>query len=288
MTTQHFRARLIVAVLGVLLCAPAALSQPAATGPFAKVPALPTVCYAETDPFIDKLDAAREAMQAEWYKQNDVNAKIEEDLQNIDPMEMASRMQQWMMSNPQEAMKYAQAAQATGEESQTAVPELNAAEMKFDTEQKDLVARYKAALEQTHAPAEARMAALVKKLEAAGECGFGDTECAMPDWAWVEYDVIQKQRDAAYQASCPQWWGATGQVHGYLKRYRDWLVTKYIPAWKANDDARLTQYAIMNTPAASWKSTIPYQSADKYMRVTRELFINRETGPNCNAKGCRG
>jgi hypothetical protein len=159
--------------------------------------------------------------------------------------------------------------------------------MAFETEHKELVAGYAAALKQAHAPAEAKIAAVSKKLADAGECGFGDTECAVPDWAWAEYDAYQQQRDVAYQATCVQWWSATGKVHGYLKRYRDWLVTKYVPSWKANDDVRLAQYAIMNTPAASWKSTIPYQSANKYMNRVSELFRNRETKPHCTAKGCR-
>jgi hypothetical protein len=288
MKTTILRGLPFAATCAGLLFAGAAHSQAAAAGPFTKVPPLTTQCYTGTDPFEAKLDAASEAVAKEYEKQSAINAKIEEDFQSIDPMEMAAKMQQWMMSNPQEAMKYAQGAQATGEALNTAVPELNAATAKFDAERKDLRTKYQAALNTAYAPADARMAAMNKKLADANECGFGDTECRVPDWAWAEYDAVQKQRDAAYLATCAQWWVATSPIQGYLKRYRDWLTQKWIPSWVQNDQARITQYAIMNTPAASYKSTIPYQSAIKYMGVVRELFAMRDTKPICNAKGCRG
>jgi hypothetical protein len=271
-----------------LLFAGVAHSQAAPAGPFAKVPPLPTQCYTATDTFEAKLDAASEAVAQEQERQAAINAKIEEGFQSVDPMEMAAKMQQWMMSNPQEALKFAQAAQATGEAINTAAPELNAASAKFEAERKDLHAKYQSALKTAYAPADAKMTAANKKLSNANECGFGDTECTVPAWAWAEYDAVQKQKDAAYQATCAQWWVATGPIHGYLKRYRDWLTQKWIPSWVQNDQARTTQYAIMNTPAASYNSTIPHQSAVKFMGVARELFAMRNIQPICNAKGCRG
>ena len=65
MTTQLFRRQLLAAALGAFVCAPAVLSQPAATGPWAKVPAFPTVCYSGNDPFVAKIEAAQTAAQAD-------------------------------------------------------------------------------------------------------------------------------------------------------------------------------------------------------------------------------
>jgi hypothetical protein len=89
----------------------------AAAGPWAKVPAFPTGCYQNVapnsaDPFYAALEAAKAAVAADRERQVAINAQIEQDFNNIDPMEKAQRMQQWMMSNPQEAMAFAQAAQA--------------------------------------------------------------------------------------------------------------------------------------------------------------------------------
>lgn len=283
MRMHILRWQLVAAAFAGLLFAGAAHSQAAPAGPFAKVPALPTACYTDGDPFVARIEAAHAATQAEVYKQQEINAKIQEDYQNIDPMDMAAKMQQWMMSNPQEAMKYMQTTQSMGQEAQTVAPELNAAEMAFGTEKEDLTKGYGAALTQAYAPVEARTAAMNKKLEAeAAGCGEG----CLPPWAQVEWDAIQKDRDAAYRATCARWWTASGPIHDYLKRNREWLLTKYVPSWQKHDEVKLTQYAIMNTPAASWKSTVPLQEAVDYMGVARTLFALREDKPHCTPQGC--
>jgi hypothetical protein len=277
----------LAAACAGLLFASAAHSQAAPGDPFAKVPPFPTVCYTEGDPFAARLDAAMDAVAKEQEKQSAINAKIEEDFRNIDPMEMASRMQQWMMDNPEEAMKYAQATQALGREVNTVAPELNAASARFEVEDDELLAKYKATLTQAYGPVKARMADLDKRVEAVNGCGMFVGECAAPDWAYAEYDGLVKEMDAAYRATCAQWWSAVGPIHGYLKRYRDWLTQKWIPTWIQNEQVRLTQYAIMNTPAASYRPTIAYQSAHKYMGVASAMFVWRETRPNCPARGCK-
>ena len=101
------------------------------------------------------------------------------------------------------------------------------------------------------------------------------------------YNAIQKLRDTAYQGVCATYWSATGQVHGYLKRYRDWLSTTWIPSWIKTDEARLAQYAIMNTPAASWKSTIPQETAIKYLETARGTVCPApDASRAARAKGC--
>ena len=60
MSAIHIRAPLVALVLA-LLCTAEASAQAAATGPFAKVPAFPTACYAGNDPFVAKIEAAAES-----------------------------------------------------------------------------------------------------------------------------------------------------------------------------------------------------------------------------------
>ncbi len=285
MSAIHIRAPLVAVVLA-LLCAAEASAQAAATGPFAKVPAFPTACYAGNDPFVAKIGAAKTSVQADVENQTAVNATIEEAYRNIDPMEMSSRMQQWMMSNPQEAMKYMQAAQSLGQ-SQDQLHGLLAEEGAFNEEKQGLPARYQSALKQAYALADARQAALDKKVEAAGQCEGRHIGCNMTDADWAEHDAIQKQRDAAYQATCAQYFGAAGQVPGYLKRYREWLLTKRLPYAQRGADAKLSQFAIMNTPAASWQSTDPGERAVKYMSDAESLYGLRDSAPNCTTAGCK-
>lgn len=80
---------------------------------------------------------------------------------------------------------------------------------------------------------------------------------------------------------------AAGQVPAHLKRYREWLATKCIPAGESGDSTRLTQYAIMNTPAASWKSTDAGEQTIKYMSAAESLYRLPDIEPNCTAAGCK-
>jgi hypothetical protein len=131
------------------------------------------------------------------------------------------------------------------------------------------------------------MAALNKRLADHG-CSFGSGECTQPDWAQPELEAVLRMADSAYQAACPRWWGAKGEISTYLKRHRDWLVTKYLPTYGQIDDLRVQQFAIMNTPAASYKSTLPHQKADLYMNEIGTLYHMRPAKPYCTSIGCEG
>jgi hypothetical protein len=125
------------------------------------VPALSTACYAGTDPFAGKVDAALTAVKADRAKQAAINKKIADAHKAMDPMEQAQRMQQWMMDNPEEAMKYMQGLQSMGtEEGQAEVMEDPREQAAFEAERKDLIKRYRAGLAQAFAPADARWGAV--------------------------------------------------------------------------------------------------------------------------------
>jgi hypothetical protein len=290
MDASNFRALPIaVAVVGLAfsecVAAPAVPSAP--EGPFARIPALTTSCYRERDPFAAKLEAAEAAVAKDRESQEAINARIEDDFNKLDMMEKSQRMTQWMMDHPQDAAKYMQANQAVGTGMQTASPELANEEKKFNDGYKDLVDRYNAAMKQARAPADARMAALNKKLADFG-CSLGSGECTLPDYAQPELEAVLRMADAAYQAACPQWWGAKGEIPAYLKRHRDWLVTKYLPTYGQIDDIRVQQFAIMNTPAASYKSTLPHEKASPYIKEIGKLYQMRPDKPYCTSVGCEG
>ena len=263
------------------------VAAPAPAGPFARIPALSTACYAQGDPFLSRLEAAKEAVAKDREKQEEINARIKADFDKLDPMEMSQRMQQWMMDNPQEATRYMEASQAAGTSIQTGSSGLADEEMQFNKGYKDLAARYDAAMKQARAPADARMTALNKRLADFG-CSFGSGECTLPDYAQPELEAVLRMADAAYQAACPRWWGASGEIPAYLKRHRDWLLTKYIPTYEQIDGLRVQQFAIMNTPAAAYKSTLAYQKADPYMNDIWTLYQMRPSKAYCTSVGCEG
>ncbi len=291
MTLNTFRAPLAAAACACLFASVAGAQTPAtraapATGPWTKVPAWPTACYTGSDDFATKAEASRAALESDIERQKGVNAQIEEQYHSIDPMEMAQRMQQWMMSNPQEATKYMQAAQSLGQ-SQDQLQALLAEEGTFNQERQGLPTQYQSALKQAYAPADARQAALDKKIEAAGQCEGHHIGCDMTEADWAEHDAIQKQRDTAYQATCAQYFGAAGKVPDHLKRHRNWLVSKRIPYSQRGADAQLSQFAMMNTPAASWQSTDASEQAVKYLANAEALYGLRDVAPNCTAAGCK-
>lgn len=274
------------AALGALLCSFSFQVDAASTDAWAKVPTLPSACYSGADPSVAKLEAAKTAVQTDKDRQSAVNEKIRAEYDSIDPMEKSARMQQWMMSNPQEAMKYMQNQQTIGNAAQTTALSSSAKKMALDEEKQDLVRSYASALKQAYAPAMARWNALTKKL-GMSESDPGLSESGTPDWAYAEQDAIKRLKDQEYQAVCPQWWGATGKIPAYLKRYKDYLTTDRIPNQVKVDEIVAQTYAMMNTPAASWRSTATHDAVIDYLGIAQSLFDQRDVEPRCTAQKCR-
>jgi hypothetical protein len=287
MNTQLSRAPLAAAALACLVAPVPAFAQ-AAAGAWAKVPALTTLCYRfageENEPFYAKLEAAKAAIQAEREKQDAINAKIAEDFQSIDPMEMASRMQQWMMSNPEEAMKFMQGQQAMAEQ----LPEDLAAQAEDakarDAEWNALLRRYEDALLAAYAPMNAALDKLgygkrTDRKDLLYPRFMGDPGMSHAEWA--EGERINAAADQAYRSLCPQWWGANGQFHAYLKKQKEWFVKQRIPELEKGDAPLLQQYAIMNTPAATYRSTAELQGVIEYLDLAWKVFSERDGQPRC-------
>ena len=280
---------LITAAVVGLICAPAFSATPAAAPAslWSRVPAFPTACYSGNDPFDGRLDAAVAAVNASRDRQLAINKRIEDEYKNIEPMEMASRMQQWMMSNPQEAMKYMQGMQAVGDDFNARMPEMNAAQMRFDSEQKALLKRYQTALDTAYAPGYARHAALKKKVGVPPEYPSVRSESgSTPDWVVAEEDAALRQLDAAYASNCTQWWPAAGQAPAWLKTYRAWLAQDFIPFSQQAASQNAQTYAIMGTASASWKDTAEYDGVIKYLEMVGNVYGTREAKPRCTPAEC--
>lgn len=291
MSAMHVRAPLAAAAVACLLGSSPTFAQ-SASAPWAKVPPLSTLCYQwagdawdVSEPFIGKLEAAKAAITADLEKQDAINWKIQEEFQSIDPMEMASRMQQWMMSNPEEAMKFMQGQQAMAEQVTDDVNALQEREKARDAEWKALVKRYEDARIQAYAPAQARLDAVrgktTKRENLLYPSFMGDPSDSHAVWA--EGEAVNAAADKAYQAMCPQWWGANGQFHAYLKQQKAWFINERIPELERVDAPKLQQYAIMNTPAASYRSTAEMKGVIEYLDLAWKVFAERDSKPRCTA-----
>jgi len=276
----------LAAGAGVLVAA-TLYAQPA-TGPWAKVPAFPTACYVsqENEKFHTKLDAALEAVQADHSQQNDINAKIRDSAKNVDPMELARRLQENMMKDPQGAMKYMQGIQDLGQGYQAQQQVTFDKEAQLEAEEKALIQRYRTALEKSYAPGNARWDALKKKLGIAPD-SRGPGESGVPDWAWKEWEVILREWDRAYQATCAQWWNVAGPMHAHMKRYKDYLVQERIPHYQKHfDEPTLKNYQMMNVSSKGYKSVAEFAAVEDYIKRAGRIFSERMDRPRCTAQRC--
>jgi hypothetical protein len=84
--------------------------------PWSLVPALPTACYGKQDDFDEVVAQRLATLGEESTRQDDINSKITRapsaqlNAGTVDPYEMARRITENMMKDPQNAMKPAQAA----------------------------------------------------------------------------------------------------------------------------------------------------------------------------------
>ena len=262
----------------------------AAADPWAKVPALTTSCYQADgrdlarDPFYARLEGAKDAVAADKERQETVNATIEERFRSLDPAQQAARMQQWLMANPQEAMKYMQGIQAAANSSAAGVMDDMKEQQARDAALLALTKKYDDARRQAYAPAEARVKALqgaaYRPAAVVSNLGLDDPRDSAA--ARAEKHAIRRVMDNAYQALCPQWWGANGQFQTFLKNERNRMRQQRVTYLESFDATRTQQYMIMNTPAASFQSAATHKVAIEYMDLVRKVVNLRESSPRCS------
>ena len=275
----------------------------AATGPWARVPAFPAGCYQNVapntaDPFYANLEAAKAAVAADRERQGAINAQIEQDFNNIDPMEKAQRMQQWMMSNPQEAMAFAQAAQAAPAQAEADIATLTQ-QTKAPAEAWNAVRKsYDDARIAAYAPIEPRRKALAasrgyaysaapKDLAVAYTGFFQDPSTSSAEWS--EGEQIAKALNQAYEVMCPQWWGANGKVQAFMKQQKAWFISERIPFLQKGDGPLLQQYAMMSTPAATYRSTAQFKAVEEYLDLAWKVYNDRDSQARCaTPRDCDG
>jgi hypothetical protein len=282
----------LTAVAAGFVCAQAWAAPPAApASPWAKVPALPTACYSSQDKWQEQNTAAFDALQQEHYEQNNINDAIRQnatDTFGADPMAVAERMQQAMMEDPENAQKIMEQMMQQSQQAQAEAPARHAKEQQFDDESKALMKQYEAALEKASAAGNARLQALTAKykpMEGTGDLWLRYGDPGEPAWVRPEAHAIMSDWDKAYAATCTQWWGANGQFHAFMKRYRDFLVQERVPyEQKTGDAATLRHYQQIGVSSEGWRTTTDFEAAEDYMKMALSLFEQRATGPYCGPK----
>lgn len=191
-------------------------------------------------------------------------------------MLLASRMQEMMMKDPQNAMKYMQTMGATdATATQAEQAQYLQRTQQMEAEEKELLKRYQAALATAYAPARAKFAALRKRLGITEGWGVGETG---PASNFAEYDALKREADQGYAAMCAQWFGASGSMQAFLKRYKDYLVKERIPADEKPDAQALANYAMFDIPAESYRSTAKHRAVEDYLNLAGALVRGTRSG----------
>lgn len=263
-------------VLAAAWTAPLAAASP--SEPWAREPAFPTSCYQESDDFDQRLTAAREAVEGDRDLQRNLNQKLSDQLKEIDPMELASRQQQYMMDHPQEAMALMQRNLDVGQEGTAAALRNNEDRERLVQELEEIDTRYRAALDAQVGPFVAKF----KDLDARAQedlVGVGEMWAYAP-WAVKEFNELTRQENAAYEKVCAEWWAASGPFHGWMRRLKDNLVER-IPHREEADNVGAGFMVIMiSTPEASYKSTATLDAINEHMNEASRVFAKRRPRPN--------
>jgi len=254
----------------VALASPALMrAQSAAADPWSRVPSLPTACYYDHADF-ERFDNAYMALVAETARQKKINDDLQNQLNSMDGMVKAQKMQAFMMKNPQKAMEVMQAMQAGAVTATNTVQTSSTEGPKLDQELEALHVKFRAEITSLIKPIDDRAAAFANAHSKPGEAGYVFTSKADE----AQYHAIVKERNAAYDKVCASWWGANGQVHAWFGRYKTLLVNE-AQGYDANSAAIVTQMQILDAPSGGYRSTYSFEAASRYLERARSIFQNR-------------
>lgn len=224
---------------------------------------MPTTCFAD-EGFDAKVHAASQEMITDKDKQQALNDKILERFNKMDPMEKMSRMQAFMMKNPQAAAKMIETSANLGTDAGTAMPQLAAAGERLEKERDGHKKAMDAAIDEALKPLRAKEEAIVKsKTTLIGEARVPAFTTAA---AYAEYVTIIGEENAAIEKACAPFFGAKGKFPTWLEQYRTEISDKEVAFSNASDAAMMQQVAIIETPEGGFQSVGVFDGARNYLR----------------------
>lgn len=248
------------------------LGQASSTAdPWKRVPA-PTSCYVN-DGYAEKLDQAREAIAADMEKQNELNATVKEKFEAMDMREKMSRIQAYMMKDPQAAMKMMQAQQAGAESMRSDITQSAADAEALSKELETVTANFNAAANAVAKPFQAKRNELIK---AKAKTTMEGASFAFESQADIDsYLALFAQENVAYEKMCEPFFGPNGAFTNWLSAYRTKVVQKTIDGGVAQDAIIAGQMIIMDTPTGGYRSTAPLKGVRDYMQQVIQVYAVR-------------
>lgn len=265
-----------LAAAALALCGGIGAARAAESEVWSRVPALPTGVY-QQDGFAQKVEAAGEKAESDRLRQEKINNELSAKVRDLDPMELASRQQQYMMDHPQEAMAMMQRNAQLGETFANDGVANAEERLRLDQELDEIDARYKTALDRALAPVKARFADLdvrANKDPLRTEAGN-----FYKPWAVKEWNGIAAEENAVYERVGAEWWGAAGPYHGWLKRLRAYHA-KVIPGGEEAENlgAGFMVQAV-GTPTAGFKPVSSLRAVYDYLAAAGKVFARRRAEP---------
>ena len=276
MTPRALGTTVFLAAFSAGLLGPTTAATAAEPDPWTKVPAFPTKAY-QSDGFADELAAAHEALVRDIDRQTKTNDALAAKVKELDPMEVASRQQQYMMDHPEEAMKLMQRNQQLGQTYSSAevasYDELKPLMAELD----EIDARCKAALERALAPVNAKYADLDKRAQK--DIIVAEAGDFYAPWAVKEFNGLRGEENAAYESFSKTWWGPSGAYQGWLSRYREHLAKLVPQREEAENIGAGFMVQIVGTPDAAFKPTGGLSAVKEYMEEIDKIFARRRYEP---------
>lgn len=248
--------------------------------PWSLVPALPTACYGKQDNFDEVVEQRLATLAEEIERQDNINSEITRatsaqlNAGTMDPFEMARRMNENIMKDPQNAMKTAQAAKESVQPSRQANLEQEKQEREQKTALAGLVARYQATLKavttdsSSYWGSEGSLAPRGDGVSKGGGAWMHDVGATQDMDQAIAYS---RKVDRVYETQmCPQWW-KTGPFHTWLAGYRAFLVAD-IPR---QEEAEAKEYAplkLTGVKLEDYRSTLKMKAVNKFLLRIQDVY----------------
>ena len=228
----------------------------AAQNPWAVVPAFPAACYTEGDPFPAQIEAAFEANQVALGRQEQINEKLNDQLDELDDAVVSSRMIAYQQKNPAGFQKYMQFMARDTEAAQTTSENHDLRMSRFQEEFDALLASYDAALKSTMDPVRTRMWKVIDPSSGASN---------------AEKYAAVAEFNSTYEALCAKWI-VQKDFPAFLTKFKAYLVGNYLPSLNNQTAMDRTTFEMSGISAKDYQSTEPFTVAGQYIDYARTVY----------------
>lgn len=241
--------------------------------PWSLVPALPTACYGKQDEFDEVVAQQLATLGEEITRQDNINSKIMRAPSaglragTVDPTEMARRITENMMKDPQNAMKPVQSSRQASPEQEKKESEQKAALAK-------LVARYEATLKAATTDSSSFWGAegsLAPRGDGVSRSGGGWMHDVSATQNMEQAVAYSRKVDRAYETQvCPQWWKG-GPFQTWLAGYRAFLVAE-LPRQEDTEAKENAPLKLTGVKMEDYRSTLKMKAVKKYLLSIQGVY----------------